>query len=102
MISELKVKARIGQMIDTGFQTVKNYVLKSDNRAAGELEGARPASNWINRTLPFSLDHQYSFKIIFTESMQLHAVHTLSKRISKQRSDLPASRLFALDHEAAV
>ena len=27
----------------------KNYVLKSDNGAAGELEGARPASNWINR-----------------------------------------------------
>ena len=31
------------------FRLSKNYVLKSDNRAAGELEGARPASNRINR-----------------------------------------------------
>ena len=29
------------------YQAVKNYALKLDNRAAGELEGARPASNWI-------------------------------------------------------
>ncbi len=28
MISELKVKARIGQMIDTGFQTVKKLCSK--------------------------------------------------------------------------
>lgn len=27
----------------------KNYVLKSDIRATGEPEGARPDSNWINR-----------------------------------------------------
>ena len=30
-------------------QTVKKYASMMFNRAAGELEGARPASNWINR-----------------------------------------------------
>ena len=30
------------------FQTVKKpMLLRKDNRAAGELEGARPASSWI-------------------------------------------------------
>ena len=31
------------------YQAVKNYALKLDNRAAGELEGARHTSNWISR-----------------------------------------------------
>ena len=37
------------------FETVKKPAVMKDNRAAGELEGARPASSWINRR-PESLD----------------------------------------------
>ena len=33
----------------TKLRMLKNYALKTENRAAGEFEGARPASNWINR-----------------------------------------------------
>ena len=37
------------ERIEQIFRLAKNNALEPDNRAAGEIEGARPASNWINR-----------------------------------------------------
>ena len=42
------------------FETVKNLAEASNDRAAGELEGARPASNTIARR-PKSLDFSRFF-----------------------------------------
>ena len=44
------------------FETVKKPAALSEDRAAGELEGARPASSWINRR-PKRLIYQ-AFRVI--------------------------------------